>query len=74
MDEMTTSFESRKLNGAANSTTNLQEKKLNMMSSDEIVQVRCMYDQYYNIIMAGFPMDINGESKAIINEIPASMS
>jgi hypothetical protein len=59
VNEMTTSFESRKFHGGTNSTTNLQQNKLNMMNSDEIMQVRCMYDQFYNIIMAGFPMDMN---------------
>jgi len=56
---MTTPFESRKFNGGTGSTTNLQQKNLTMMSSDEILQVRCMYDQFYNIIMSGFPIDIS---------------
>jgi hypothetical protein len=55
---MTTSFESRKLTDNTGSITNLQQKKLTMMNTDEIVQIRCMYDQFYNIIMAGFPIDI----------------
>jgi hypothetical protein len=59
INEMTIPFESRKFNGGTNSTTNLPQKNLTMMNSDEIVQVRCMYDQFYNIIMAGFPMDMN---------------
>jgi hypothetical protein len=58
INEMTIPFESRKFNGGTNSTTNLPQKNLTMMNSDEIVQVRCMYDQFYNIIMAGFPIDI----------------
>jgi hypothetical protein len=56
---MTIPFESRKFNDDTSSTINLSEKKLTMMNSDEIIQVRCMYDQFYNIIMAGFPIDIN---------------
>lgn len=58
VNEMTTSFESRKFAGGTVSTTNLYQKRSPMMNSDEILQVRCMYDQFYNIIMAGFPMDI----------------
>ena len=55
---MTTSFESRKITDNTGSITNLQQKKLTMMNTDEIIQIRCMYDQFYNIIMAGFPIDI----------------
>jgi hypothetical protein len=55
---MPSSFESRKLTGNTHPTANLQQKNLIMMNSDEIIQVRCMYDQFYNIIMAGFPIDI----------------
>jgi len=59
VNDITTSFESRKFNGNTGPTANLQQKNLTMMSSDEILQVRCMYDQFYNIIMAGFPIDIS---------------
>lgn len=56
---MTTPVESRKLNGGTNSTTNIPQKNLTMMNNDEIIQLRCMYDQFYNLIMAGIPIDIN---------------
>ena len=55
---MATSLESRKLNVGTNSTTNLQQKNLLMMNNDEIIQVRCMHEQFYNMIMSGFPIDL----------------
>lgn len=56
---MTTSLESRKLNVGTNSTTNLTEKNLPMMNNDEIIQVRCMHEQFYNMIISGYPIDLN---------------
>ena len=29
-----------------------------MMNNDEIIQVRCMHEQFYNMIMSGFPIDL----------------
>jgi len=52
-------FESRKFNNDISSTTNLAQKKLTTMNSDEIIQVHCMHEQFYNIIMAGIPIDIS---------------
>jgi hypothetical protein len=59
VNEMTTTFQSRKLTGTTGPITNIQQEKLTIMNTDEIIQVRCMYDQFYNIIMAGFPIDIS---------------
>ncbi|CAF3335702.1 unnamed protein product [Rotaria sp. Silwood1] len=75
VNEMTTSFESRKFTNDTDPIKNLQQKKLTIMNSDEIVQVRCMYDQFYNIIMAGFPIDIaNSEQlKIVTNEVSAKI-
>ncbi|CAF1378445.1 unnamed protein product [Rotaria magnacalcarata] len=68
VNEMANSFESRKFNGDNGSIKNLQQNKVTMMNNEEIVQVRCMYDQYYNIIMAGYPIDIaNSEQLKIMN-------
>jgi hypothetical protein len=58
VNEMRTSFDTRKLTDNTDPTTNLQQKKVTMMNNDEILQVRCMHDQFYNIIMSGFPIDI----------------
>ena len=58
VNEMTSSLESRKMAGSTTSTGHLQSKSLNLMTSDEIVQVHCMYDQFYNLITAGFPIDV----------------
>ncbi|CAF0829545.1 unnamed protein product [Rotaria sordida] len=72
VNEMTTSFESsRKFNGDTDPIKNLQQKKLTIMNNDEIVQVRCMYDQFYNIIMAGFPIDISNaeQLKTVTNDV-----
>lgn len=55
---MTNVFEARKFNGETGAMTDAPQKHLVMMNSDEIVQVRCMYDQFYNMITAGFPIDI----------------
>jgi hypothetical protein len=59
VNEMTNTFQSRKLTGTTGPITNIQQEKLTIMNTDEIIQVRCMYDQFYNIIMAGFPIDIS---------------
>ncbi|CAF3489334.1 unnamed protein product [Rotaria socialis] len=68
VNEMTNSFESRKFNGDNGPIKNLQQNKVTMMNNEEIIQVRCMYDQYYNIIMAGYPIDIaNSEQLKIMN-------
>ncbi|CAF3911154.1 unnamed protein product [Rotaria sp. Silwood2] len=75
LNEMTTSFETRKFNNDTDPLKNLQQKNLTMMNSDEIVQVRCMYDQFYNIIMAGFPIDIanSKQLKTVTNEVSAKI-
>lgn len=55
---MTSSLQSRKFNDDADPLNTFQQKKVPLMSIDEIIQLRCMYDQFYNIIMAGYPIDI----------------
>lgn len=58
VNEMTSSLQSRKFNDDADPLNTFQQKKVPLMSIDEIIQLRCMYDQFYNIIMAGYPIDI----------------
>lgn len=64
---MTTSFESRKLTGTTGSISNSQQKNL-AMSIEDIAQICFLYDQFYNIIMTGYQIDItvNYEYKLII--------
>ncbi|CAF4232744.1 unnamed protein product, partial [Adineta steineri] len=73
VNDMTTSFESRRLTSTNGPTTNIQQQKSILMSSDEIIQVSCMYDQFYNIILAGLPIDLNNSEqlKIMTNEISA---
>lgn len=76
---MATSLESRKFNVGTNSTTNLQQKNFPMMNNDEIIQVRCMHEQFYNMIISGYPFDLNAkvdfpQEKANPNEISAKIS
>ncbi|CAF1390788.1 unnamed protein product [Adineta steineri] len=73
VNDMTTSFESRRLTSTNGPTINIQQQKSILMSSDEIIQVSCMYDQFYNIILAGLPIDLNNSEqlKIMTNEISA---
>ncbi|CAF1117915.1 unnamed protein product [Adineta steineri] len=73
VNDMTTSFESRRLTSTNGPATNIQQQKSILMSSDEIIQVSCMYDQFYNIILAGLPIDLNNSEqlKIMTNEISA---
>ena len=76
---MATSLESRKFNVGTNSTTNLQQKTFPMMNNDEIIQVRCMHEQFYNMIINGYPIDLNAridfsQDKSNPNEISGKIS
>ena len=59
---MTTVFDSRRLTSTGGPQQNIEQQNSNFMDSDEIIQIRCMYDQFYNIIMAGLPIDIDVEN------------
>ncbi|CAF0776765.1 unnamed protein product [Adineta ricciae] len=58
-NNMTTVFDSRRLTSTGDPQQNIEQQNSNFMDSDEIIQIRCMYDQFYNIIMAGLPIDID---------------
>ncbi|UJR26036.1 hypothetical protein I4U23_007382 [Adineta vaga] len=59
MNDMATVFDSRRLTSTGGPSANIEKQNSTLMKSDEIVQIRCMYDQFYNIIMAGLPIDIS---------------
>lgn len=59
VNNMTIPIESQKFNNTTISSTNIQSNQITPMNSNEILEVRCFYDQFYNIIMAGYPIDIN---------------
>ena len=55
---MAISLDGRKLSAGANPNYHGLQRKGTMIDTDEITQVRCMYDQFYNLAMAGFSIDI----------------
>jgi len=56
---MTTSIDSQKFNNGTTSSANIQPNQIIPMNNDEILEIRYFYDQFYNIIMAGYPIDIS---------------
>jgi hypothetical protein len=62
LKQVATLLETRRLTGSdADASINMQSKVRTLMNNDEIVQVRCMYEQFYNIVMAGLPIHIEVE-------------
>lgn len=55
---MTAALEARRLTSTAVPVLTTEPKGQTLMTVDEVTQVRYMYDQFYKIIMAGFPIDI----------------
>ena len=55
---MALSLDPRKLSTGGDPIQYGLQQRATMMDADEITQVRCMYDQFYNLAMAGFSIDI----------------